>query len=114
MAWHVLQWLFHTEFRLTYQTLMVVNKKHTPPPPPQKKKKKKLSPLMIVRSACWYTQHFSCFLGREENYTGAQGDFAPENAKKRALENKKEPLKIHCHRLQCKSLFNVADLVNGM
>ena len=33
---------------------------------------------------------------------------------------KKEPSKIknkspeNCHRLQCKSLFNVADLVNGM
>ena len=40
-----------------------------------------------------------------KNYTGAPGDFAPE-MQKRAPEN--------CHRLQCKSLFNVADLVNGM
>ena len=42
---------------------------------------------------------------REKNYTGVLGDFAPE-MQKRALEN--------CHRLQCKSLFNVAGLVNGM
>ena len=43
---------------------------------------------------------------------GPPGDFAPK-MQKRALEN----LKIapeNRHRLQCKSLFNVADLVNGM
>ena len=34
-----------------------------------------------------------------------------EKIKKRALE-KRAP--ENCHRLQCKSLFNVADLVNGM
>ena len=46
------------------------------------------------------------------NYTGALGDFAP-GMQKRALKNKKEPLKI---AIDCiyKSLFNVADLVNGM
>ena len=43
---------------------------------------------------------------------GALGDFAPEMQKKRALENKKRDPE-NCHRLQCKSLFNVADLVNG-
>ena len=32
---------------------------------------------------------------------------------KRALENQKRAPE-NCHRLQCKSLFNVADLVNGM
>ena len=37
-----------------------------------------------------------------KQYTGAPGDFAPE-MQKRALENQKEPLKIH-HRLPCKSL----------
>ena len=47
-----------------------------------------------------------------KNYTGAPGDFAPE-MQKRALEIKKRAPVI-CHRLQCKSLFNVADLVNGM
>ena len=48
-----------------------------------------------------------------EKYTGAPGNFAtdmqkkePSKIKKRASENR--------HRLQCKSLFNVADLVNGM
>ena len=40
-----------------------------------------------------------------KNYTGAPGDFAPE-MQKRAPENR--------HRLQCKGLFNVADLANGM
>ena len=32
---------------------------------------------------------------------------------KRALENKKRSPE-NCHGLQCKSLFKVADLVNGM
>ena len=47
-----------------------------------------------------------------KNYKGAPGDFAPE-MQKRALKNKKEPLKI---AIDCnvKSLFNVADLVNWM
>ena len=40
-----------------------------------------------------------------KKYTGAPGDFTPE-MQKRAPEN--------CHRLQGKSLFIVADLVNGM
>ena len=35
------------------------------------------------------------------------------NTKKRALENQKRAPE-NCHRLQCKSLFNDADLVNGM
>ena len=43
-----------------------------------------------------------------KNYTGAPGDFAPES-----LENHKRAPENH-HRLQCKSLFNVAELVNGM
>ena len=47
-----------------------------------------------------------------ENYTGAPGDLAPE-MQKRALENQKRAPES-CHRLQCKSLFNVADSVNGM
>ena len=50
--------------------------------------------------------------GRGKNYTGAPGDFAPEMLK-RALENKKEPLKIAID-YHVKALFNVADLVNGM
>ena len=41
-------------------------------------------------------------------YTGALCDFAPE-MQKRALKNKKRAPE-NCHRLQCKSLFNVADL----
>ena len=47
-------------------------------------------------------------MGAEQggNYTGALGDFAPEMPPKKATEN--------CHRLQYKSLFNVADLVKGM
>ena len=49
---------------------------------------------------------------REKNYTGAPGDFAPE-MHKRALKNQKRTPE-NCHRLQCKNLFNVADLVNGM
>ena len=50
---------------------------------------------------------------REKNYTGAPGDFSPA-MQKRALENKKEPLKIaiDCNIKAC--LNNVADLVNGM
>ena len=47
-----------------------------------------------------------------KKYTGAPGDFAPE-MQKRALENPKRAPE-NCHRLQCKSLFNVANLVNGM
>ena len=43
-----------------------------------------------------------------KNYTGALGDFAPENAKNSPQKKKRAP------RKQCKSLFNVADLVNGM
>ena len=37
---------------------------------------------------------------------GGSGRLCPQNAKKRAPETR--------HRLQCKSLFNIADLVNGM
>ena len=54
------------------------------------------------------------FLAGEEgcksgnNHTGAPGDFAPE-MQKRALENQKRAPE-NCHRLQCKSLFNVTDL----
>ena len=44
---------------------------------------------------------------------GGSGRFCPQNAKKRALENKKRAPE-NCHRLQCKSLFSVADLVYGM
>ena len=40
-------------------------------------------------------------------YTGALGDFAPE-MQKRALENQERAPENH-HRLQGKSLFNVAD-----
>ena len=49
------------------------------------------------------------------NYTGAQGDFAPE-MQKRALENQKRAPE-NCHRhdrlhaLQCKNLFNFAELL---
>ena len=43
---------------------------------------------------------------------GALGDFAPK-MQKRALKNTKRAPE-NCHRLQCKSLLNVADLVNGM
>ena len=43
-------------------------------------------------------------------YTRAPGDFAPK-MQKRALENEKRAPEIW---LQWKSLFNVADLVNGM
>ena len=41
----------------------------------------------------------------EKLHRGSAGRFSPE-MQKRAPEN--------CNRLQCKSLFNVADLVNGM
>ena len=47
-----------------------------------------------------------------KNIHGGSGWFRPRNAK-RALENQKRPPE-NCHRLQCKSLFNVANLVNGM
>ena len=40
------------------------------------------------------------------------GQFRPRNAKKSPRKKKRAP--ENCHRLQCKSLFNVADLVNGM
>ena len=49
---------------------------------------------------------------REINYMGARGDFALE-MQKRALGNQTRAPE-NCHRLQCKSLLNVADLVNGM
>ena len=51
------------------------------------------------------------FQSREINTRGSRW-FRPQNAK-RALENKKRAPE-NCNRLQCKSLFNVADLVNGM
>ena len=45
----------------------------------------------------------------------APGDFAPEMQKKKEPWKKKKKIAPeNCHRLQCKSLFNVADLVNGM
>ena len=47
-----------------------------------------------------------------KKYTGALGDFTPE-MQTRALENQTRAPENR-HRLQCKSLFNVADLVNGM
>ena len=58
----------------------------------------------------WVNEEFRG--GGGGNYTGALGDFAPE-MQKRALKNQKRAPE-NCHRLQCKSLFNVADLVNGM
>ena len=58
------------------------------------------------------TTYHSNNLPSRENYMGALGDFVPRNAKK-ALENQTRAPE-NCHRLQCKSLFNVADLVNGM
>ena len=48
----------------------------------------------------------------KKKVSGAPGDFAPE-MQKRAFENQKRAPENH-HRLQCKSLFNVAELVNGM
>ena len=45
-----------------------------------------------------------------KHYMVTPGDFVPE-MQKRALENKKVAPE-NCHRLQCKNLFNVADLVN--
>ena len=67
----------------------------------------------------YYTTHQDQYLyGRELSgyqggkYTGAPGDFAPE-MQKRALKIKKRAPE-NCHRLQCKSLFNIADLVNGI
>ena len=47
-----------------------------------------------------------------EKIHGVLGDFTPE-MEKRALEEKKRGPE-NCHRLQCQSLFNVADLVNWM
>ena len=43
---------------------------------------------------------------------GGSGRFRPPNANKSPRKSKRAP--ANCHRLQCKSLFNVADLVNGM
>ena len=40
---------------------------------------------------CWFGQEWR---HQGKNYVGAPGDFAPEMQKKRALKNKKEPLKI--------------------
>ena len=51
-------------------------------------------------------------LGSGKNLQGGSGRFRPRNAKKSPWEEKKSP--ESCHRLQCTSLFNVADLVNGM
>ena len=47
-----------------------------------------------------------------KNYTGAPGDFALEMQKRAPRKKKRAP--ENCHRLQCRSLFNVADLVNGI
>ena len=49
-----------------------------------------------------------------KNYTGAPGNFAPEMHKRALKKKAKKKAPENCHRLQCKSLFNVADLVNGM
>ena len=53
-----------------------------------------------------------CGVQQGKNYMGAPGDFAPE-MQKRALENQTRAPE-NCHRLQCKGLFIVADLDNGM
>ena len=69
-----------------------------PPPPP-------LAPPLLYQNFGQYSQG--------KNYTGALGDFVPEMQKKSAFENQKR-VPENCHRLQCKSLFDVADLVNRM
>ena len=51
-------------------------------------------------------EHTCCAQGK--NYTGPPGDFAPEMYKRAHKNQNIAP--ENCHRLQCKSLFNVADL----
>ena len=63
------------------------------------------------RSLGWPEESRCRYVGGKNN-TGAPGDFPPK-MQKRALENQKRAPE-NCHRLQCKSLFNVADLVSGM
>ena len=53
-------------------------------------------------------------MGQGRNYTGTPGDFVPEMQKRALEKRRKKSTPENCHRLQCKSLFNVADLVNGM
>ena len=51
-------------------------------------------------------------LHSREKIHGGSRQFCHRNAK-RALENQKRAPE-NCHRLQCKGLFNFAELVNGM
>ena len=52
------------------------------------------------------------FQSGKKLHGGGSGDFAPGNAKEPSENQKRAP--ENCHRLQFNSLFNVADLVNGM
>ena len=70
-----------------------------------------------AKSSCdriWDKICFGCYQQNWEqgkNYMGS-GRFYPRNAKKEPSKIKRAP--ENCHRLQCKSLLNVADLVIGM
>ena len=52
--------------------------------------------------------------GGSRRFRPRNANKSPRKEKKRALEKKKKRAPENCHRLQCKSLFNVADLVSGM
>ena len=49
-----------------------------------------------------------------ENITRGLRVISPPKCKKEPSEKRGKRALENCHRLQCKSLFNVADLVNGM
>ena len=67
------------------------------------------SNLKSYHKLCHELKAVSRNVSQGEKYTGAPGDIAPE-MKKEPSKIKKEPLKI---AIEC-SLFNVAELVNGM
>ena len=57
--------------------------------------------------------HWHTHTHQGKNYTGLRA-ISPPKCKKESSKKTHKKAPENCHRLQCKSLFNVADLVNGM
>ena len=126
---------FYSEALLSEKTVWVITSILSSPPPPHKNRK--LNSLWTVQNRGEEkVKVWTFFMDKSQSliflffcskcvlcspklwsarkiYMGALGDFTPEMLQKEPSKIKKEPLKNR-HRLQCKSLFNVADLVNGM
>ena len=69
------------------------------------------STVYMYRSTDLYMYAYTCTWTLGKKLHGGSGRFCTWNAKKSPWKSKKSPWKLPC-RLQCKSLFNVADLVN--